>query len=204
MATAVIKIQAGVRGMLVRRKLRLTRNAAKVIQKAYRTFIEKRIRERAVTSLQAFVRMWALRSRFALKKIAAIKIQTWFRHRKALMEYKRIKSAASTIQSHWRATIRGRQVRDNLKLCRRSVHIIQNFLRKAVIQRRKWRYDKSVVVFQAHCKGFLVRCENQRREAAASKIQEWWIRVCQGKTERVKFEETRNEIIIITYETALH
>jgi len=43
----------------------------------------------------------------------------------------------------------------------------------------------------------LVRCENQRREAAASKIQEWWIRVCQGKTERVKFEETRNKIIII-------
>ncbi|KAG2244320.1 hypothetical protein Bca52824_093847 [Brassica carinata] len=111
---AAINIQALCRGQLARHRfedLRRKEAAALKIQRALRIYLDRRSYKEAVVTVQSGLRGMAARNVLGRKTKATLAIQIHCRRYLAESHYKKLKKAAITTQSAWRARLARKELR---------------------------------------------------------------------------------------------
>ncbi|XP_020629211.1 abnormal spindle-like microcephaly-associated protein homolog isoform X2 [Orbicella faveolata] len=162
---ACIMLQTEIRAWCCRRQYNAIRSAAITVQQHRRACIRTRVQrteflrlKNATIVLQSYWKMSLARSEYERTRKAAIQIQAVARMWKLVMAYHKLKKTASALQTRYRANT----------LCKRQRECYQTM-------------RKSATVIQARFRGFKARQrvremleENQRRHAAALKVQRYY------------------------------
>uniref|UniRef100_A0A8C3JCX4 Abnormal spindle-like microcephaly-associated protein ASH domain-containing protein n=1 Tax=Calidris pygmaea TaxID=425635 RepID=A0A8C3JCX4_9CHAR len=178
MKSATLRIQAAFRGMKTRRLLRTMNESAELIQRRFRTFIQRKhflsIKTAAIVIqrkyratklakiqhqkylsfrnaaviLQSAYRGFVVRKKIQQMHQAATVIQATLRMHKTFISYKAVRLASVIIQQHYRAYREGKRVREMYL-----------------------KLYNSVLVLQAAYRGMKTRCLLKKRHEAALIIQ---------------------------------
>ncbi|XP_033885537.3 abnormal spindle-like microcephaly-associated protein isoform X1 [Acipenser ruthenus] len=175
---AAVALQAGFRGMRVRRLLQEHHKAACTIQTAFKAFMcNKRLASLKTAAVvfqrryRAFVVGRSLRQEYIELRQAAIKIQAVYRGVKIRKDLKNMHQAAIVIQAHFRM----HKVRLPYCAMRLAATIIQHQFRacmKGKQEREKYLViRKSAITIQSAFKGMKVRHQLRTMHKAATLIQ---------------------------------
>ncbi|XP_064648823.1 abnormal spindle-like microcephaly-associated protein homolog [Lineus longissimus] len=174
---AAVLIQTFYRSYQAREQYLAWRNAALTIQRHYRALLVTRhqrhgylVLRTAVVSIQALFRGYSTRRDLQQQHDATRKIQTSFRRYRARAQYVEFRSAAVTIQRHYRALL--------------------------VMQNERYDYlvlKGAAMTIQAWYRGYQVRKEVKEMHRAATRIQAWFRahRACQ------RYKTCRSAAVII-------
>ncbi|XP_064086058.1 LOW QUALITY PROTEIN: abnormal spindle-like microcephaly-associated protein homolog [Macrobrachium nipponense] len=202
---SVVRLQAHIRGMLVRRK-------------------ESR-QKQAATVIQSYVRRWIVSRSYHQRVLAAIQIQRWYRSLKKAKyqqsKYQSLRKATVLIQASYKGFVvrkniaeqraaqvkiashfRGWQVRKTIKFQQtvRSAKIIQTWWRATSLAREQQsqycRVKKATILIQSYTRGMIARSDMKKKHRAALTIQScirgWlqrrkYIRLCHSVTKIQSF-----------------
>lgn len=123
--TGVVKIQRGYRRWKTQKTEKENR-AAKVIQAVFRKWYEKNLAERTE---------------------AAVRIQSWYRMQRCMIQYRKIKTSTLRIQAQYRGHAQ-RRCFQMLKLQHRSAVVIQSAFRGCAVRKRMAKMRCAAVKIQ--------------------------------------------------------
>ncbi|XP_058887783.1 abnormal spindle-like microcephaly-associated protein homolog isoform X2 [Acipenser ruthenus] len=175
---AAVALQAGFRGMRVRRRLQEHHKAACTIQTAFKAFMCNKRLASLKTAAVVFQRRYralvvgrSLRQQYIELRQAAIKIQAVYRGVKVRKDLQNMHQAATVIQAHFRM----HKVRLPYCAMRLAATVIQNQYRacmKGKQEREKYLViRKSAITIQSAFKGMKVRHQLRTMHKAATLIQ---------------------------------
>ncbi|XP_061831528.2 abnormal spindle-like microcephaly-associated protein [Nerophis lumbriciformis] len=179
---ATIVIQRHLRAWIVARKQRgqylLLQSAVVKIQRGYRQWkILKTLKEnRAAKVVQTIFRKWYA-EKMTNRASAAVKIQSWYRMKRCLYQYKKFQRSSLLIQAYYRAHVQRRNFQ-KLKQQHNSAIVIQSVFRGYAVRKRVNRNRTSFlqkrlacVILQAGFRGMKIRTELKKKHKAATVIQ---------------------------------
>ncbi|XP_055077433.1 abnormal spindle-like microcephaly-associated protein [Periophthalmus magnuspinnatus] len=175
---AAVVIQAAFRGMLARRLMKKQTEAAVVIQRAFKTYCQRKwflAMKLAAVIIQeryrASVAAKKERAQYLQMRNAAVFVQALYRGHQVRKEVARWNHAATVIQSAFR------KKREEVKYqaMRLSVIIIQRYYRSWLVKKRNraifMQTRQSVIVLQSYFRGYQVRKSVAKMHQAATLIQ---------------------------------
>lgn len=158
----IIKFQALVKMMIVRRTFVKQRAAAKVLQMHYRAWTLGRIcREEyckcrnAAIAIQALLRGHVVRKNLKRCSLAAMNIQRCWRSHLIRIRFLRLRQAVIACQHRYRAKLIGKQCNENFKKFRAAVVVVQKCYRGVRCRKMLQDYKRQCIrvqsIFRMHC-----------------------------------------------------
>ncbi|XP_035683105.1 abnormal spindle-like microcephaly-associated protein homolog isoform X8 [Branchiostoma floridae] len=223
--SATIRLQAAVRGMLVRKSLQRQHKSATTIQTAVRgwtarqQYVKQRqaavvlqlyVRahlkrktvqqnyqniRRATICLQAAVRGMYVRRRQKQAQLAATKIQACWRGHQLLIKYKAIKLAATIIQQRFRAFKLMQEKQQIFRSCKSAAIRLQAAVRGMIVRKSLQRQHKSATVIQTAVRGWTARQQYMKQRQAAIILQQQVRAHLARKTAQQKYQHIRGATI---------
>ncbi|KAI8483826.1 hypothetical protein Bbelb_384840 [Branchiostoma belcheri] len=199
---ATIRLQAAVRGMLVRRSLQRQHKSATTIQTAVRGWtarqqylkqrqgaimLQQHVRahlarkqaqaryqhvRRATIRLQAAVRGTHVRRRQKQMQIAATRIQACWRGHQQSVKYKAIKLAATIIQQHFKSFKVMQEKQHKYRSLRSATKQLQAAVRGMLVRKMLQRQHKSATIIQTAVRGWTARQQYLKQRQAAIILQQ--------------------------------
>ncbi|XP_028918990.1 abnormal spindle-like microcephaly-associated protein, partial [Ornithorhynchus anatinus] len=173
------------KGKIARANYLQKRRAVIHLQAAFRGMIARRLyrRIKAALVLQSFWRMRQDRLKFLHVKKCVIILQSQIRKHKQLQNYKRMKRAACTIQTRFRAWIAGRNALSSYRRVRSAAVVLQSAYRRMQARKRVHLIRSAVKiqsVYRAYIsrKGFLNLKEATIKMQALIKMKQAHRRYC--------------------------
>nr|XP_045613042.1 abnormal spindle-like microcephaly-associated protein homolog isoform X2 [Procambarus clarkii] len=175
--SAVITLQAGVRGMLVRRQMSRQNSAAVKIQSFVKMWLVQRKYKQIVQNIKSVQKWWKSiykmrhqQADYQKKRAAVIKLQAYARGMLARKEIKRWHFAASKIQSNVRCYLACKKYRDIIN----NTIKIQCWWRSTQARIRDVNQQHmAATVIQSHARHFLISRKYKKMVVSAIKIQRW-------------------------------
>ncbi|XP_054645334.1 abnormal spindle-like microcephaly-associated protein [Dunckerocampus dactyliophorus] len=165
-ATTVIKryLRASILARKMRERYLLHKSAVIKIQRGYRRWkiLKTRRETYAAKVIQTTFKKWYT-EKMAKRVSAAVKIQSWYRMKRCLFQYRKFQSSILLIQAHYRGHVQR-----------------QHF------QRHKHRHDSAIVI-QSAFRGYTVRKHVMKMKYASVLIQRWYRASMQRNTQRQMF-----------------
>ncbi|KAG5442032.1 hypothetical protein CSKR_111689 [Clonorchis sinensis] len=202
---AAVVIQSCWRGFLARRQLFVERRAAVHIQTWWRSKIARQnwvALRRWVVDVQRVGRTHLAREHYSKllvvaerRKLAAIRIQSFWRTCLFRRQLAAKRCAAVRIQALWRGIL----ARRNYVSTYQAVVIVQAYIRGFLARRRVAQLRRTAVqlraatVIQAFWRGFVVRRKFSSQRVAASQIQQWW----RGRIAHQRFVRIYQAVVIL-------
>ncbi|XP_072367579.1 abnormal spindle-like microcephaly-associated protein isoform X2 [Scyliorhinus torazame] len=199
--TAAIILQAVVRGLVAREKLKMQHKAAVTIQTAFRRFRAQHqfemLKDTALTvqhrfkaklmgrkerqiylkmresamTLQAAYKGMMARKEYSRKLQACIMIQSYFRMHKIRSKFQTTKQAALTIQDRFRAHVQRKHQCQKYQNIRTATIVLQAAFRAMKIRKKLKEIHKAATIIQAAAKSFMVRKHYTALRAASVLMQ---------------------------------
>ncbi|KAI8496628.1 hypothetical protein Bbelb_252830 [Branchiostoma belcheri] len=199
---ATIRLQAAVRGMLVRRSLQRQHKSATTIQTAVRGWtarqhylkhrqasiiLQQHVRahlarkhaqaryqhvRRATIRLQAAVRGMHVRRRQKQMQMAATRIQACWRGHQQSVKYKAIKLAATIIQQHFKSFKVMQEKQHKYRSLRSATIQLQAAVRGMLVRKMLQRQHKSATIIQTAVRGWTARQHYLKQRQAAIILQQ--------------------------------
>ncbi|XP_061884510.1 abnormal spindle-like microcephaly-associated protein [Entelurus aequoreus] len=179
---ATVVVQRHLRAWILARKQRgqylLLQSAAVKIQRGYRQWkiLKTQKENHAAKVVQTIFRKWYA-EKMPNRASAAVKIQSWYRMRRCLYQYKKFQRSSLLIQAYYRAHVQRRNFH-KLKQQHNSAIVIQSVFRGYAVRKRVNRnrtafLQKRVacVILQAGFRGMKIRTELKKKHKAATVIQ---------------------------------
>ncbi|KAM5302162.1 abnormal spindle-like microcephaly-associated protein [Glossophaga mutica] len=199
-------IQSAITRFLAKRRLKKEVSAALVIQKYWRRFLQRRellmlkkaelekIQNKSALVIQKYWRSYSTRKKFLELKKYSLILQSRMRMKMAVASYKRCVWAAATIQSRWRACVRGRQDRQRYTALRSACLAVQSAFRRR--QRRVARLrTAAATTLQRAFRQWHAR-KRAKEEKSATAIQSWY----RMHRELRRYSHTRSCVLTIQTE----
>ncbi|XP_047489293.1 LOW QUALITY PROTEIN: abnormal spindle-like microcephaly-associated protein homolog [Penaeus chinensis] len=201
---ASTKIQAGVRGWLLRRKFLNTVQSAVTIQRWWRGLRKVKMEEQeyqnkrnATITLQKCFRGLVVRRRYIQKREACVKIQTYVRQWLILKRYSRIVQSSVLIQKWWRSIKETKEEQKKYQMTREATVTLQAYFRGMSVRREMKQRREAVVKLQSYLRGWLVRREYVRQVKKVVTIQRWWRATKLTREASLRYIRMRNAAIVI-------
>ncbi|XP_061739795.1 abnormal spindle-like microcephaly-associated protein isoform X2 [Nerophis ophidion] len=176
---ATIVIQRHLRARILARKQRgrylLLLSAVVKIQRGYRQWkvLKTQKENHAARVVQAVFRKWHA-EKMTNRASAAVKIQSWYRMKKCLYQYKKFQKSSLLIQAYYRAHVQRRNFQ-RLKQRHNSAIVIQSVFRGYAVRNRNrtafLQKRVACVILQAGFRGMRIRTELKKKHKAATVIQ---------------------------------
>ncbi|XP_035683106.1 abnormal spindle-like microcephaly-associated protein homolog isoform X9 [Branchiostoma floridae] len=225
--TATIRLQAAVRGMIVRRSLQTQHKSATTIQAAVRGWtarqqymkqrqaaiiLQQQVRahlkrktaqqkyqhvRRATICLQAAVCGMYVRRRQKQAQLAATKIQACWRGHQQLIKYKAIKLATAIIQQRFRAFKLMQEKQQIFRSCKSATIRLQAAVRGMLVRRSLQRQHKSATIIQAAVRGWTARQQYMKQHQAAITLQQQVRAHLARKTAQQNYQNIRRATICL-------
>ncbi|XP_035683098.1 abnormal spindle-like microcephaly-associated protein homolog isoform X2 [Branchiostoma floridae] len=225
--SATIRLQAAVRGMLVRRSLQRQHKSATIIQAAVRGWtarqqymkqhqaaitLQQQVRahlarktaqqnyqniRRATICLQAAVRGMYVRRRQKQAQLAATKIQACWRGHQLLIKYKAIKLATTIIQQRFRAFKLMQEEQHMYRSLRSATIRLQAAVRGMLVRKSLQRQHKSATIIQAAVRGWTARRQYMKQRQAAIILQQQVRAHLKRKAAQMNYQNTRRATICL-------
>ncbi|CAL4064716.1 unnamed protein product [Meganyctiphanes norvegica] len=224
---AIICLQAGLRGMIVRRKMQKKNAAATKIQSIFRghqqrrKYLEKkhaavtiqqyyralqtsrRIRKQLEHSrlsaiiIQAHVRGFLTRRCLEKKRQAAIKIQSRYRGWITRKKYLNMRENIISLQRYWRATIMMNKDRLHYLMLSGATMIIQAAWRGYKVRQTIHHQNRAALIIQKHFRRHQIQKKYNNLKNYAINIQRCWRNKFAAKVARKEFVTKKNAAIVL-------
>ncbi|CAH1270995.1 ASPM [Branchiostoma lanceolatum] len=224
---ATIRLQAAVRGMLLRRSLQTQHKSATTIQTAVKGWVGKRqykkqrqaaiilqqhVRahlarknaqkkyqdiRRATIRLQAAVRGMHVRRQQKQTQLAATSIQACWRGHQQLVKYKAVKLATTIIQQRFKAFKLMQEKQHQYKSLRSATICLQVAVRGILLRRSLQRQHKSATTIQTAVRGWTARQQYLKQRQSAITLQQHVRAHLARKNAEMKYQHVRGAVICL-------
>ncbi|ELT97378.1 hypothetical protein CAPTEDRAFT_220529 [Capitella teleta] len=168
-----LTIQRRYRASLVARRMRfefvLQRSAALVIQSGVRAYLGKR--NQAALKIQSWFRARRARGNFLEKRNSVIVLQSVYRGIRAQRDFKVLRSVVVCLQRRIRANQSARRERQNFVQLRNAAVVIQRAYRKRMLDLEEWEREEAAMVIQRAYRRWFSAWKFQEKCQAAVVIQ---------------------------------
>lgn len=224
---ACIRLQAALRGHLIRKQMHQCKKAATVLQAQYRMFQQRQyyltLRSAAIViqchfaayraqvyqrkkylklktsavCIQAAYRGYRARKALKMQVIAALKIQTVFRAYSARKNYLLTMTACLTIQKFTRAYIISKRQRLHFLKERKAAVCLQAAFRGWVVRRQIQKQHTAAVVLQSSYRKVVAQKQFRRVRKAALTVQQHYRAYSTGKKQRTQYSKLKSATITL-------
>merc|ERR1719234_883568 len=200
----VVKCQASIRQVLLRKRFLKMRQAAIIIQERFRdyqvmakersTFLQKK---QAAIILQSNWRMLRQRRTFQEEMVVVIKCQAMVKAKIQRLKFLRMKATAMIIQQRFRDHKKTLELRAEFLELKRAATVLQSNWR-AMKQKRVYKEEiRKIVMCQAIVRSYLAKRHYLNMKRAASVIQQRYRDSRQVQMERKRFLRTKSATLKI-------
>lgn len=227
MQKSCIKLQALVRGLLIRKQMSLQRKAAISLQsyfrmrkmrqyylkvhkaaiviqiyyRAYKAQVSQRKNflqiKRAVTCLQAAYRGYRVRLLIKHQSLAALKIQSAFRGYSKRVKYQSVRQATLRIQRWYRACRTAFEIKAHFLRTRTAVISLQSAYRGWKVRKQIKKEQGAAVMIQSAFRMFRAQKQFRAMKGAALVILQHVRAWTIGKKQRVEYIELRRAVLLL-------
>ncbi|XP_042887717.1 abnormal spindle-like microcephaly-associated protein homolog isoform X1 [Penaeus japonicus] len=201
---ASTRIQACVRGWLLRRKYLSTVQSVVTIQRWWRGVRRVKKEEQdyqnkrnATLTLQKYFRGLVVRREYIKKREASVKIQAYFKQWLVRRKYLKIVQSSVSIQKWWRSVKETKEEQLKYQTTRVATLTLQAYFRGMRVRHEMKQRREAALKLQAYLRGWLVRREYVRQVRRVVTIQRWWRATKIAREESLRYTRMRNAAIVI-------